>query len=729
MADDAIIVDVEFKPTKTKQNFSGVENQAEKAGLRASAKFSEGFSDNIKKSFAGISKNIVGAAAGFFAFSRAADVLTDAAQSAVEFEKSIVEINTILPKNTKLTEQQTKALREYSKQFGSSATAQAKSFYSIISAGVTDTAKANKLLEAANKLAIGGLTDVGSAIDILTTIINGYGAENITAQEAADSLFTAVRLGKTTVDELASSLGNIVPGARAAGVELDVANAAVAQLTANGNTTSIAVTKLNALLGAFARNGEKLGKGLDLAAIQSDGFIKVLQRLETQTGGSSDALFKLLGSSEAVQAAQILMRNQAQGLSETYGQFTDKIGAADMAFEKMGMTADQQFKVLNSQWNEFKLTLGEQIVPVLLDVISKAKTVGAVMGDILGGNKATTVEQDLTNQINEMTLSLADLTQKARDLKKESESNSTGLIRGLFLPGKIKETNQEISEMTMNLEALKRQRQAFRDGAANATNDAEVAQLRLAQGAYEDQIEAIRLAELEKEKAHQQDLARVAALMLLNEQVKMETQTAQELFVENSQANFETLLGFFDLAGRRTKKIANEISKAVFTSISGGVGRAFEDVGKALANGQNAFQAFADGIKNVLADVASSIGDVFIKWGVANLVSGNYGMGGAQIAAGAALKVLGGFLGGGSSGGTGGGSSGSASTATEPITVDDSGVTELQETAQAEERVNLNLNIEGSFVRESEVNGYISDLLEEGSNEDATIVPSLRTGF
>ena len=201
MSDDRIIVDVVFQPTDTKKNFQKVETQAKTAGAKASVSFSQGFASSISKSFANARSQVVGVVAGMFAFNAVKNTLASATRSALQFESAITEINTIMPKNTKLTEKQTKALREYSKEFGTNATGQAKAFYQIISAGITDVTKANLLLESANKLAIGGLTSVGASIDILTSIVNAYGQENQTAADTADSLFTAVRLQLFQVQE------------------------------------------------------------------------------------------------------------------------------------------------------------------------------------------------------------------------------------------------------------------------------------------------------------------------------------------------------------------------------------------------------------------------------------------------------------------------------------------------------------------------------------------------
>jgi TP901 family phage tail tape measure protein len=721
---EQIRVDVVFEPKGTQQSFQKVEKQAKTAGQKASVSFSEGFSKSISKSMANVRSQIVGTVGAFFAFNAVKNTLVNATNAALDFEQAVKEVNTILPKNTKLTEQQTKALRGLATQFGTDASDQVKSYYQVISAGVTNATRATKLLTTANKLAIGGITSVGASIDVLTSIVNGYGQENITSQEAADSLFTAVRLGKTTVDELASSLATVIPGARAAGVNLDTVNASLAVLTANGVETSMAVTKLNSLFNAIAANGKKLGEGMDSTALKTDGLAVVLQRLEKRTGGATGPLRELLGRTEAVQAAQVLMRNSSEALINTLDQFGNKAGAADRAFGEMSKSGKFQLNQLKAEVKDLGIALGEGVlVPALLGITSRIRTLGAVWNEALG-NKATTPMQQTQNSINDVNGRLADLYARQKELRKEAQGQGAGLISQLLAPRRLEDIKKDIQFAKSELMSLK----AFKDQLRE--ND-KLAEQRSFQEAFErEQAEKKRQQQklLEQQAAEQAAKEKLAQAKAAREQARQEQMSAQQVYVEATQEQFGNMVSFFGLAGDRIKNISKEIASVTFNALSGGVSRAFQNVGKALAEGGNAFQAFADGLKSVLADVASAIGDTFIKWGIANLVSGNVGMGSAQIAAGGALKILSGALGSTSGGGQASAVSG-PSGGTEPVTVDSSGITAMQATESKKEQVNLSLNVEGSLVRESELSGYVSNLLEQGASEDANVIPSLQTGF
>ena len=77
-----------------------------------------------------------------------------------------------------------------------------ESAYSIVSAGISDTSEALSVLESSSKLAVAGLGTAAEATDIMTSAINAFQIEASQADVVADSLFTAVKNGKTTVTPL-----------------------------------------------------------------------------------------------------------------------------------------------------------------------------------------------------------------------------------------------------------------------------------------------------------------------------------------------------------------------------------------------------------------------------------------------------------------------------------------------------------------------------------------------
>ena len=127
---------------------------------------------------------------------------TRGVRSAIELGKGLSEVATLLPE---LSDEGFKGLTQdvldFSDEMGIATTEVVPALYQAISAGVPAD-NVFEFLEIAAKASIGGVTSLETAVDGITSVVNAYGQEVITAQQASDLMFTAVRLGKTTFDEL-----------------------------------------------------------------------------------------------------------------------------------------------------------------------------------------------------------------------------------------------------------------------------------------------------------------------------------------------------------------------------------------------------------------------------------------------------------------------------------------------------------------------------------------------
>ena len=137
----------------------------------------------------------------------------------------------------------------------------AESMYSALSAGV-DQENVLEFVDNSVKLAKGGFTETATAIDVVTTAINAYHMEMEDATHIQDVLITTQNKGKTTVDELASSMGKIIPTAQSVNVEFDQLGAMFATVTANGVATAEATTYLNGMINELGSSGSTAEKAL-----------------------------------------------------------------------------------------------------------------------------------------------------------------------------------------------------------------------------------------------------------------------------------------------------------------------------------------------------------------------------------------------------------------------------------------------------------------------------------
>lgn len=293
------------------------------------------------------------------------------------FQTSMAEISTLVDTNVVNMGALSDEVKRLSMQFGSMPTDTARGFYQTISAGFGDAGDATQLMTTALKLGRGGITDTYTAVDGLTSVINAFGVGAGQATAVSDSMFVAMRMGKTTIGELAGHLGQVAPLAAAAGVGIDEMNAAVAALTLGGKNTSEAVTGVRGMLAAVikptseaTKRAQQLGIDFSTAAIRSMGFANWLQVVADKTKGSDTELGILFGEVEGLGAALSLTGKQSGQFAGILDAMAGKAGATQTAFEKVDATIRTAYdkakaKAIISVTNAF-----ETLLPAATEVLS-----------------------------------------------------------------------------------------------------------------------------------------------------------------------------------------------------------------------------------------------------------------------------------------------------------------------------------------------------------------------
>lgn len=317
----------------------GVNSSAMASGLaKASAKLMAWSKATMAKMFnvAKAGAMVAGGAVGIFA-----------AKSLKEFgnfEQGMNEVFTLLPGiSKKAMDEMSKQALQVSKELGVMPEETVPALYQALSAGVPQK-NVFDFMRVAGKAAIGGVTSLETAVDGLSTVVNTYGIENISAQKAADLMFTTVKLGKTNFEELSGALYNVLPIAKSAGVNFETVSAAMATLTAKGVPTAQATTQLRAAIQSLGAPTKRQRSFMESLGINVDslkttlkgpgGLTKAMQMLTTAVDGDMEALRKMLGSVEAVQAVLGLTANP-KDFAAALEQMGVSAGAANDAFDQM----------------------------------------------------------------------------------------------------------------------------------------------------------------------------------------------------------------------------------------------------------------------------------------------------------------------------------------------------------------------------------------------------------
>ena len=345
-----------------------VEQAAEKLGSKLE-KYGNGISDMGGK----LTKTVT---AGVTALGTASVV------SASSFEDAMAKVSTIADESEMSMDDMRAAILGLSDQTGISAVAIAEDVYNAISAG-QKTADAVNFVSNSTKLARAGFAETGQSLDVLTTIMNAYGMEAGEVTRVSDVLIQTQNLGKTTVAELSSSMGKVIPTAKAQGVELETLCGAYAVMTSNGIATAETTTYLNSMLNelgkqgssaadAFAKGTEHIKEGgLTMSEAMERGWelTDVLSILDEQAYMSGTSISNMFGSAEAGKAAAVLWDN-AQKLNGAIGEMGASAGSTEEAFGKLETTSFKAQKAINEAKNVL-VDLGGAVIEMLVPYLEK----------------------------------------------------------------------------------------------------------------------------------------------------------------------------------------------------------------------------------------------------------------------------------------------------------------------------------------------------------------------
>ncbi len=304
-------------------------------------------------------------------------ILSGSIMSASNFEDAMAKVNTIADTSqTSLSDLKTQILA-LSNQTGISCDDIADNVYNAISAG-QQTADAVNFVSNATSLAKAGFADTGDALDILTTILNAYHLEASKVTDVSDMLIQTQNKGKTTVAELSSSMGKIIPTANSMNVALDQVCAGYAIMTANGIATAESTTYMNSMLNELGKSSTTVGKilkektGKSFQDLMKDGksIGDVLKILQDYSKKSGTAFNELWSSAEAGKAGLTLLSNGVDGFNEMAKGMVDSTGATASAMEKLETPSLKVKKAVNQVKNA-GVDLGTTALSALIPVLEK----------------------------------------------------------------------------------------------------------------------------------------------------------------------------------------------------------------------------------------------------------------------------------------------------------------------------------------------------------------------
>lgn len=308
---------------------------------------------------------------------------TAAGAMAISFEDALAKVSTIADETEVSMADMKAAILNLSDETGIAAEEIAENVYNAISAGQS-TGDAVNFVSKATALAKAGFAESGDALDILTTIMNAYGMEAEKVTDVSDMLIQTQNLGKTTVAELSSAMGKVIPTAKAQGVTLDHLCAAYAVMTSNGIATAETTTYLNSMLNELGKSGTSAATafaigtehikegGLTMAEAMEGGWelTDVLGILAEQADISGTTISNMFSSAEAGKAANVLWSNGVK-LNDVLMQMGESAGSTETAFGKLN-TTNNKIKISINQLKNMAIDLGGTLLDAFQPRIKKS---------------------------------------------------------------------------------------------------------------------------------------------------------------------------------------------------------------------------------------------------------------------------------------------------------------------------------------------------------------------
>lgn len=361
--------------------------------LKVGAKGVKGTVAGLKKvsgGLASIGKKAAIVGAGFTALST---------KLAGDFQKNLLEISTLLKDDVdRSLKTIDKSLRSAASASGLALDSLSKAQYDIISAGFGNASDSAIVLEQSMKLAVGGVTSAAQAADLLTSAINAYGGTSADAQRISDVLFTTVKEGKTTIGELGSSIGLVLPFAKSFNLSIQDVGASIAVLTASGISTAESVTALKGAISGLESPSDSARKAMQTAGIEvkrfDDGTVDLFNTIEQFKGVDAKLLAKFIPEKTAQLAIKTLA-NDTEGLQDSMNAFKDSSGATETAFDKMQKGINTQLGRLKNNFSNIMITIGNALVDKLQPKIDAINTEFTKLNEIGFDNLAESIKDNI----------------------------------------------------------------------------------------------------------------------------------------------------------------------------------------------------------------------------------------------------------------------------------------------------------------------------------------------
>ncbi len=317
------------------------------------------------------------------------------AKMAVDFEKNMTKINTLVGVSAKEVNQMSKEVMSLSGATAQAPADLADGLFFLTSAGLRG-ANAMETLEQVSKGVAIGLGEQSDLAKVAAAAQNAYGKENLTASKALDIFGKSVQSGMFEASDLAGVLGTQLGMAAELGISFEETNAFISTYTKTTGDANAATTSFGGVMMALAKTTPQMENALNQVGMTGDsvrqmlgdqGLRQTLINIKTAFEEQGVPLTKFFSKSQALKGVLGVLGNQ----TETYGEILDgmnqSVGMVDDGFGTLEQTAGFKMQQSFQNLKNAAMELGAMLMPVFTSIVEGATKLAKAFTELDDGTK------------------------------------------------------------------------------------------------------------------------------------------------------------------------------------------------------------------------------------------------------------------------------------------------------------------------------------------------------
>jgi len=325
------------------------------------------YSMGIGQAFQKISMAISGVMMAYMAFDR---IIKVGWNNFKKWEQGIVNVQTLLFGGMDVTLEG--RMTQLMKTYGLEIDELTKAFFSSVSAGLS-VEQSQEMITQAIILSKAGVTDLATATDGMTSVMNAYRLSIDEAAQVASSFFVAQKYGKMTVEDLAKVVGNIAPIANVAGASYQEVATMMAMMTKNGLNARMAATAIRAAMLSMIKPTATAKKAFDelgitwgATGVREQGMVTILHKIADAYDKNADVLVRLTPNIRALIGLGVMNKKAMEDFDVMLKDVNEDYGEGGFLMKAYAMqmdTAAEKAKVFKANIRLAGMELSHRLHP------------------------------------------------------------------------------------------------------------------------------------------------------------------------------------------------------------------------------------------------------------------------------------------------------------------------------------------------------------------------------